>query len=212
MTQRSDTTVEITLDSLTLDGTLTVPDGASGIVVFAHGSGSSRHRPQNTRLAERLRSRGLGTLLLDLLTISEDQNQANQFDIELLTSRLAGTVSWLREREIDREQSVGLFGSVTGAAAALRVAAGSDEIGAVVSRDGRVDMASDALAAVECPTLLIVDEADRELLKLNRAAYEQLACRKQLYTVPGSDHQFEREDDLEAVAEVTADWFATELQ
>jgi len=91
MTQRSDTTVEITLDSLTLDGTLTVPDGASGIVVFAHGSGSSRHRPQNTRLAERLRSRGLGTLLLDLLTISEDQNQANQFDIELLTSRLAGT-------------------------------------------------------------------------------------------------------------------------
>ena len=212
MTQRSDTTVEITLDSLTLDGTLTVPDGASGIVVFAHGSGSSRHRPQNTHLAERLRSHGLGTLLFDLLTISEEQNQANQFDIELLTNRLAGTVGWLRDHEISREQTLGLFGTQTGAAAALQVAAGSDEIGAVVSRDGRVDMAADALAAVECPTLLIVGEAAGELPELNQAAYEQLACRKQLYTVPGSDHQFQREGDLEAVAEVAADWFATELQ
>lgn len=210
MARQSDSHVEITLDALTLDGKLDVPADASGIVVFAHGSGSSRHSPRNNYVAEVLRNHGLGTLLFDLLTPSEDENRAKRFDIELLTGRLVGAIEWLRDHEA-ANQSVGLFGSSTGAAAALRAAASVDEIDAVVSRGGRVDMASEAMTDVECPTLLVVGGADREVLELNRAAYEQLPCRKELYTVPGAGHLFEAEGELEAVADAAADWFETEL-
>src|SRR6056297_1244773 len=164
MVQR-DSHVDIELDDVTLDGILEVPDGASGIVVFAHGSGSSRHSPRNNYVAEVIRRRGLGTLLFDLLTEAEDRVRANRFDIPLLTNRLVGAVDWLRTREADRDLSVGLFGSSTGAAAALRAAAQmGDDIEAVVSRGGRVDMASEAFDAVEGPTLLIVGGADRDVL------------------------------------------------
>lgn len=213
MGQRSDSHVEIELEELTLDGKLDVPAAASGIVVFAHGSGSSRHSPRNNYVAEQLRDRGLGTLLFDLLTVSEDQIRANRFDIGLLTSRLIGTVEWLREREVDREPAIGLFGSSTGAAAALQAAAAlGAEIDAVVSRGGRVDMASRVVPILESPTLFIVGGADIQVLELNRAVYEQLDCRKELHTVPGAGHLFEGEGELDAVAAAAADWFVTELQ
>ncbi len=212
MAQR-DTHVDIELDDVTLDGILEVPDGASGIVVFAHGSGSSRHSPRNNYVAEVIRRRGLGTLLFDLLTEKEDRVRANRFDIPLLTDRLVGAVDWLREREADRDLSVGLFGSSTGAAAALRAAARmGDDIEAVVSRGGRVDMASEVFEAVDSPTLLIVGGADRDVLELNRGADAGLACQTALHVVEGAGHLFEGEGELEEVADVAADWFAGELQ
>ena len=212
MAQR-DPHVDIELDDVTLDGILEVPNEASGIVVFAHGSGSSRHSPRNNYVAEVIRRRGLGTLLFDLLTEAEDRVRANRFDIPLLTDRLVGAVDWLRTREADRDLSVGLFGSSTGAAAALRAAAQmGDGIGAVVSRGGRVDMAGEAFDAVEAPTLLIVGGADTQVLELNHEADAQLACKTKLHVVEGAGHLFESEGELEEVAGVAADWFAGKLQ
>jgi len=212
MAQR-DPHVDIELDDVTLDGILEVPNEASGIVVFAHGSGSSRHSPRNNYVAEVIRRRGLGTLLFDLLTEAEDRVRANRFDIPLLTDRLVGAVDWLRTREADRDLSVGLFGSSTGAAAALRAAAQmGDGIGAVVSRGGRVDMAGEAFDAVEAPTLLIVGGADTQVLELNREADAQLACKTKLHVVEGAGHLFESEGELEEVADVAADWFAGKLR
>jgi len=212
MAQR-DPHVDIELDDVTLDGILEVPNEASGIVVFAHGSGSSRHSPRNNYVAEVIRRRGLGTLLFDLLTEAEDRVRANRFDIPLLTDRLVGAVDWLRTREADRDLSVGLFGSSTGAAAALRAAAQmGDGIGAVVSRGGRVDMAGEAFDAVEAPTLLIVGGADTQVLELNHEADAQLACKTKLHVVEGAGHLFESEGELEEVADVAADWFAGKLQ
>ena len=216
MAQHSETRVDIELDDVTLDGKLAVPDDAPGIVVFAHGSGSSRHSPRNNYVAEVIRSRGLGTLLFDLLTEPEDQVRANRFDIPLLTDRLIGTVDWLRTREADpeaaREPNLGLFGSSTGAAAALRAAARRDDIGAVVSRGGRVDMASDVFAEVDSPTLLIVGGDDTQVLDLNREAERRLAAETELHVVAGAGHLFSAEGELEEVADVAADWFAAELR
>jgi len=211
MAQR-DSHVDIELDDVTLDGILEVPDEATGIVVFAHGSGSSRHSPRNNYVAEVIRRRGLGTLLFDLLTEAEDRVRANRFDIPLLTDRLVGAVNWLRAREGDRNPSVGLFGSSTGAAAALRAAARTGDIEAVVSRGGRVDMASEVFDAVDSPTLLIVGGADRDVLELNREADEQLACQTALHVVEGAGHLFEGDGELEEVADAAAEWFASELQ
>lgn len=213
MTPRSDSHVDVSVEDVTLDGILDVPDDASGIVLFAHGSGSSRHSPRNNYVAEVIRSRGLGTLLFDLLTETEDRNRANRFDIQLLTDRLTGATEWLREHESARNPTLGLFGSSTGAAAALRTAAQmGDEIGAVVSRGGRVDMASEVFDEVDSPTLLIVGGADTDVLALNREAYGRLDCDKELHTVPGAGHLFEGDGELEAVADVAADWFAGKLQ
>lgn len=213
MTQRSDSHVDIELDDVTLDGKLEVPDDAAGVVVFAHGSGSSRHSPRNNSVAAVIRNHGLGTLLFDLLTETEDQIRATRFDIELLTDRLIGAVDWLQEHSSRSDPTVGLFGSSTGAAAALRAAARmGEEVDAVVSRGGRVDMASDVVDAVESPTLLIVGGADAQVLELNREVYDQLGCRKELHTVAGAGHLFEGEDELEEVADVAADWFAGECQ
>ena len=212
MAQHSDTRVDIDLEEVTLEGILDVPPDAPGIVVFAHGSGSSRHSPRNNYVAEEIRSRGLGTLLFDLLTEAEDQVRSTRFDIPLLTDRLVGAVDWLHEEDTGATANVGLFGSSTGAAAALRAAARMDGIGAVVSRGGRVDMASDAFADVESPTLLIVGGDDTQVLDLNREAERRLACKTDLHVVAGAGHLFSGEGELEEVADVAADWFANELR
>jgi len=201
--------VRIPADGVELEGLLAVPEGATGLVVFAHGSGSSRHSPRNTAVAETLRERGLGTLLFDLLTEREDQRRENRFDIDLLADRLVAATGWVREREPDLR--VGYFGSSTGAAAALRAAARlGDAVGAVVSRGGRVDMAGDALGSVPAPTLLVVGGED-EVLELNREAFDRLDCERELHVVEGAGHLFEGAGELEAVAAVAADWFAETL-
>lgn len=211
MGQQSSGQVRIPVDGATLVGTLDVPAGAPGVVVFAHGSGSSRQSPRNNYVADVVRERGVGTLLFDLLTEREDRFRQNRFDIPLLTDRVVAVTEWLWER--DRELSVGYFGSSTGAAAALRAAArfGGD-IDAVVSRGGRVDMADDALPAVAAPTLFVVGGADTDVLALNWEVYDRLTCDRSLHVVDGADHLFERDHELREVATVAADWFEQTLR
>jgi dienelactone hydrolase len=208
----SESPVSIPVDGVELAGTLALPAGASGVVVFAHGSGSSRHSPRNEFVAGAIRERGVGTLLFDLLTAAEDRDRDNRFDIPLLTDRLVAVTDWLREREATRDLRVGYFGSSTGAAAALRAAArpGSD-VDAVVSRGGRVDMAEEALDEVRAPTLLVVGGADTRVLEWNRAAHDRLDCERDLHVVEGAGHLFEGEGELAEVATVAADWFARTL-
>lgn len=212
MADRTETVVTIPVDDVGLEGELVVPDGAPGVVVFAHGSGSSRHSPRNNSVAESLRERGLGTLLFDLLTEAEDRDRANRFDVPLLTDRLVAATRWLRDRPDAADLSVGYFGASTGAAAALRGAAhlGSD-VGAVVSRGGRVDMASDVLEEVLAPTLFVVGGDDEQVLELNEEAYDRLRCEKDLYVVPGAGHLFEGPGELDEVAGVAGEWFLTHL-
>jgi len=213
MSNATESLVHIPVDDVELEGMLDVPDGARGLVVFAHGSGSSRKSPRNNFVAEVIRERGLGTLLFDLLTEEEDQIRDNRFDIPLLTDRLVAVTEWLRTRDSTRDLNVGYFGSSTGAASALRAAARlEDDINAVVSRGGRVDMASDILDEITMPTLFIVGGADTQVLELNREAYNQLICEKKLHVVEGAEHLFEGEGELEEVADVAADWFAQALQ
>jgi dienelactone hydrolase len=203
--------VTIPIGDVRLDGELVVPDGASGLAVFAHGSGSSRLSPRNNYVADTLRAHGLGTLLFDLLTETEDRTYETRFDIDLLTERLLGATRWLRGREGTADLRLGYFGSSTGAAAALRAAADRDDIGVVVSRGGRVDLASAALPSVEAPTLFVVGGADTEVLEHNREALAALTCRKELAVIEGAGHLFEGEGELEAVADLAAEWFAEHL-
>lgn len=213
MNQTAADLVSIPVEDVNLDGMLEIPDGATGLVVFAHGSGSSRKSPRNTFVAEVIRERGLGTLLFDLLTEAEDQTRENRFDIPLLTDRLVAVTEWLRDRADTAGLNVGYFGSSTGAASALRAAARrGDDIGAVVSRGGRVDMAEERLGEVRAPTLFIVGGADTQVLELNREAYDRLSCAKELHVVEGAGHLFEGEGELEEVADVAADWFAETLR
>jgi dienelactone hydrolase len=212
MSRATERFVRIPVDDVELEGTLAVPDGARGLVVFAHGSGSSRKSPRNSFVAEVIRGRGLGTLLFDLLTEEEDRVRENRFDIPLLTDRLVAATEWLSTREATRGSDVGYFGSSTGAASALRAAVRpATDVDAVVSRGGRVDMASDVLDRVTMPTLLVVGGDDAQVLELNREAYERLSCEKELHVVEGAGHLFEGEGELEEVANVAADWFATTL-
>ncbi|MFD1647871.1 dienelactone hydrolase family protein [Haloarchaeobius litoreus] len=211
MADQDGSRVSIPAGSATLDGELHLPDGGSGLVVFAHGSGSSRHSPRNQYVASVLRERGLGTLLFDLLTEAEDRAYENRFDIDRLTDRLDAATGWLREREDTAPLAVGYFGSSTGAAAALRAAAAREDVGAVVSRGGRVDLASAQLPDVTAATLFVVGGADTQVLELNREAYERLACEKELVVVEGAGHLFEGEGELERVAELAADWFGDHL-
>ncbi|SDQ56919.1 dienelactone hydrolase family protein [Natronobacterium texcoconense] len=204
------TLTTIPVDGVELEGDLVVPDDADGVVIFAHGSGSSRKSPRNNYVADVLRERGLGTLLFDLLTEAEDQYRENRFDIPLLTDRLVAVTEWLREREGAYEY--GYFGSSTGAAAALRAAARKLDTAAVVSRGGRVDLAEEQLADVTAPALLIVGGEDDQVLRLNREATELLAAEHELHVVEGAGHLFEGPGELEEVAEVAADWFETNLQ
>lgn len=193
-----------------LEGMLELPDNAQGIVLFAHGSGSSRLSPRNNFVARELRTVGLGTLLIDLLTREEDQTYETRFDIALLTRRLADAIRWLKEHPATKSLPIGLFGASTGAAAALRVAADlPGEVAAVVSRGGRPDLAgNENLAQVLAPTLLIVGGADFQVIKLNEEAYRELRCEKNLAIVPGATHLFEEPGALEHVAALAARWFA----
>jgi putative phosphoribosyl transferase len=208
--------VRVPLGSITLDGNLTLPEGARGVVLFAHGSGSSRHSPRNRHVAQMLNDANLATLLIDLLTSEEeaiDMRTAHlRFDIGLLAERLAAVTDWLAQYPDTRHIRIGYFGASTGAAAALVAAAERPRlIGAVVSRGGRPDLAGHALTRVQAPTLLIVGENDFEVIELNRAALAQLRCEKQLVIVPGATHLFEELGTLDEVARLARDWFEQHL-
>jgi len=206
--------VHIPVDGVTLEGALSIPGEATGLVLFAHGSGSSRFSPRNNYVASELRRVGLGTLLIDLLTRMEDQDYERRFDITLLTQRLVVVSKWLAEQPVTMSLSLGLFGASTGAAAALQAAAASpDRTKAVVSRGGRPDLAGkQALTQVQCPTLLIVGGYDDVVIELNQQAYALLSCEKDLVIVPGATHLFEEAGTLEQVATLAADWFRRHLQ
>ncbi|WP_257385452.1 alpha/beta family hydrolase [Tahibacter caeni] len=196
-----------------LEGALTVPDAAVGLVVFAHGSGSSRHSSRNRFVADALAHRTIATLLFDLLTPQEDALRANRFDIDILAERLETAVAWVSRHPRCRGLPLGLFGASTGAAAALRVAAEHpDAIAAVVSRGGRADLAGrETLQQVRCPVLLIIGSADREVLALNQAARRSIGACAELRIVPGAGHLFEEPGTLEAMAALAADWFQRRL-
>lgn len=192
-----------------LEGLLCLPKAASGIVLFAHGSGSSRLSPRNTYVAESLQAAGLATLLFDLLTEPEAVDRARVFDIPLLADRLAMATEWIATQPETEALAIGYFGASTGAAAALVAAARSErDIAAVVSRGGRPDLADAELARVRAPTLLIVGGADDVVLDLNRVALAQLTCVKKLTVVPGATHLFEEPGTLDEVIDLARSWFA----
>ncbi len=200
--------VQIPTDGIKLEGALVIPAGAQDIVLFAHGSGSSRHSPRNNFVAQMLQSAGMGTLLMDLLTPREDATYETRFDIDLLTQRLEGATQRLRELPETRLLRIGYFGASTGAAAALQAAATlGTSIGAVVSRGGRPDLAMSALDRVQSPTLLIVGGLDDVVIDLNRQAYDKLTAEKHLVIVPGATHLFEEPGTLQEAAHLAADWF-----
>ncbi|QOL48726.1 dienelactone hydrolase family protein [Massilia litorea] len=196
-----------------LEGMLELPATPIGVVLFAHGSGSSRFSPRNNQVAAELRDGGIATLLLDLLTPEEDAAYRNRFDIDVLAARLHAAASWLGTEPLTAPLPLGLFGASTGAAAALRVAADSGTgIAAVVSRGGRPDLAGTALAHVIAPTLLIVGGEDGQVVDLNREAYEALGCEKALEIVPGATHLFEEPGALEQVADLACSWFVRHFE
>jgi putative phosphoribosyl transferase len=203
------TEVAIPLGPVRLGATLTLPPSPRGVVLFAHGSGSSRHSPRNVFVSSVLVGAGIGTLLFDLLTVAEDRDYATRFDIGLLSDRLAGATQWLRTGRTLAALPLGYFGASTGAAAALVAAAkAGNGIAAVVSRGGRPDLAgATALAQVSAPTLLVVGGEDYTVIDLNRGAYAELRCEKELRIVPGATHLFEEPGTLEEVAELAAAWF-----
>lgn len=203
--------VRMPLAGATLDGELHPGDGQR-LVVFAHGSGSSRHSPRNRYVAQVLNDAGIGTLLFDMLTLEEDRDDEKRFDIDLLTQRLLGATAWLRERA--PSLSLGYFGASTGAAAALQAAAGlGQSVDAVVSRGGRPDLAgAKALRGVRCPTLLIVGSLDTEVLALNQQALAQMGPAGQLVQIPGATHLFQEPGTLELAAQAARDWFARHLR
>lgn len=207
-----DEEVDVRAGPVRLGGHLTLPQAATGIVVFAHGSGSSRHSPRNRYVAAVLNAAGLGTLLFDLLTTTEEHDRANVFDIGLLARRLVDVTRWLRNQPDASTLAIGYFGASTGAAAALWAAAEPDAgIAAVVSRGGRPDLAAPRLAAVTAPTLLIVGGRDDVVLDLNRQAQAQLRCANRIAVVPGATHLFEEPGTLQAAAELARDWFTSHL-
>lgn len=201
--------VRIPVDQAHVEGLLALPAAPIGVVLFAHGSGSSRHSPRNNHVAGVLHAHGVGTLLLDLLTPEEDRDYRARFDIALLTQRLRAAARWLGRQPLTRALPMGYFGASTGAAAALMAAAAQGSgIRAVVSRGGRPDLAGpEALARVACPTLLLVGGRDEEVLELNRQAASLMRCPHRLSVVPGATHLFEEPGTLEAAARQAADWF-----
>src|SRR6266446_8012552 len=206
--------IEIRSGSVQLSGDLSIPAGARGLVVFAHGSGSSRHSPRNQFVARTIREAGVGTLLFDLLTKEEEAVDVHtahlRFDIGLLAERLIDATYWVKGEF--HYLNVGYFGSSTGGGAALVAAAElGDSVGAVVSRGGRPDLAGDALPKVESPTLLIVGGLDYPVIEMNEAALAHLRCEKELKIVPGATHLFEEPGTLEQVANLAAEWFQQHL-
>jgi len=206
--------VQIRSGPVTLHGELIIPTGAEGVVLFAHGSGSSRYSPRNQFVARTIREEGVGTLLFDLLTKEEEvidnHTRHLRFDIGLLAERLLDAAYWLKGNF--SYLSIGFFGASTGAGAALVAAAELGEnVGAVVSRGGRPDLAGDSLPQVKCPTLLIVGELDYPVIKINQKALAHLRCEKELKIVPGATHLFEEPGTLEEVARLAAEWFQAHL-
>jgi len=205
--------VHIPVDGVTLEGALAVPAKATGLVLFVHGSGSSRFSPRNNFVARELRNAGLGTLLIDLLTRVEDQDYERRFDIPLLTQRVVRVTAWLRAQPETKQLALGYFGASTGAAAALQAAAeAGNKVSTVVSRGGRPDLAgAKALAQVRCPVLLIVGGHDDVVIELNQQAYALLTGEKELSIVPGATHLFEEPGTLEQVAALASAWFVRYL-
>ena len=213
---QAEQTVRVAAGQVQLEGSLSVPEGAHGTVLFAHGSGSSRHSTRNRAVARFLQDHRLGTLLLDLLTAEEESvdqySRHLRFDIPMLAQRLVHAIEWLQDQPRTTTLPIGLFGASTGAGAALIAAAQMpDAVGAVVSRGGRPDLAGDALRRVAAPTLLIVGGLDEPVIELNQQAYQQIYARKELAIVPGATHLFEEPGALEAVARLAADWFTQHL-
>ena len=208
--------VRIPAGTMTLAGSLTLPEQTQAIVLFAHGSGSSRFSPRNRYVARLLNEAKLATLLVDLLTVHEEVIDARtarlRFDIDLLAERLVDATDWLTEFPDTKHLRIGYFGASTGAAAALAAAAiRPDVVNAVVSRGGRPDLAGAALTRVQAATLLIVGENDGQVIELNRAALAELRCEKQLVIVPGATHLFEEPGTLDVVAQLARDWFEQHL-
>jgi pimeloyl-ACP methyl ester carboxylesterase len=204
--------LSVTLPPHNGEGLLGLPaTTARGIVLFAHGSGSSRLSPRNTFVAEALQRAGIATLLFDLLTEHEAASRANVFDIPLLADRLDQAATWIGTTAAARGLSLGFFGASTGAAAALVAAAAREDIRAIVSRGGRPDLAEDALENVTAPTLLIVGGHDPQVLALNRSAYRRLHCERRLEVVPGATHLFEEPGTLESVVALARAWFLQHL-
>lgn len=205
-----DLTIEV--EGAGLPAYFEMPEAAPGVVVFAHGSGSSRESPRNNAVAEMLRDAGLGTLLFDLLTEAESGDMQMRSDMELHARRLLGISEWLEGRTQAKGRSLGYFGSSTGAAAALLAASRlGEKVVAVVSRGGRADLVSQYLSEVRAATLLIVGEHDEQVLDINRQAHEKLRCEKDLAVVAGAGHLFEEPGKLDEVARLTRDWFLRHL-
>ncbi|MFL6501089.1 MAG: dienelactone hydrolase family protein [Candidatus Udaeobacter sp.] len=208
--------VQIHAGPAVLFGNLTIPANAVALVLFAHGSGSSRHSPRNQFVARTLNSGGLGTLLFDLLTPEEEAldiyTREHRFNIDLLAERLVHATNWTRQQKETRDLRIGYFGSSTGGAAALVAAAElPQEVGAVVSRGGRPDLAGDALPTVQARTLLIVGGNDDMVIELNEIARDQMCCEVKLEIIPGATHLFEEPGSLEQVAKLASDWFSAHL-
>jgi putative phosphoribosyl transferase len=211
-----ETPVEIESDGVVMQGDIAIPPGAGAVVVFAHGSGSSRNSPRNRQVARRLQDDNMSTLLLDLLTSDEEAGELSggrtRFDIELLSARLLAATAWLKEQDDLALLPIGYFGASTGAAAALVAAAKlGDRIGAVVSRGGRPDLAADVLPEVQAPTLLIIGSRDTDVVEMNRRASEVLRAEHQLEIVEGASHLFEEPGALEQVSDLASAWFADHL-
>lgn len=208
--------LEIQTSGVVLEANLLMPEAPAGIVVFAHGSGSSRFSPRNRRVARHLAEQGLATLLFDLLTPEEslidERTRALRFDIALIGARMSGAVAWVAEAPASRRLGIGLFGASTGAAAALIAAADQPaRVRAVVSRGGRPDLAGEALSRVRAPTLLLVGGHDSQVIRLNEQALARLCCPRQLLIVPGASHLFEEPGTLERVEALAARWFLDHL-
>lgn len=199
--------IAISFGNIQLKGELIIPSDTNAIVIFSHGSGSSRFSPRNKLVADYLHQKKLGTLLFDLLTEVEDQQYANRFNIELLTERLITATTWLEQQELMKDCRIGFFGASTGAASALRAASILPQIAALVSRGGRPDLAIDVLHKVKAPTLLIVGGFDHDVLRLNRNAYFQLECKKEFKIIKGASHLFEESGAMQKVCEYASDWF-----
>ena len=208
--------VQIQAGRAVLSGNLQIPEGATALVLFAHGSGSSRHSPRNQFVARTMNRAGLGTLLFDLLTPEEEARDSytreHRFNISLLAERLVHATKWSRQQDEMRDLRIGYFGSSTGGAAALVGAAElPQDVGAVVSRSGRPDLAGDALPKVQAPTLLIVGGNDDIVIELNEMARDQMRCEVKLEIIPGATHLFDEPGGLEQVAKLASDWFALHL-
>ena len=199
-------------EPIKLPGRLALPTPPTGLVLFAHGSGSSRHSPRNMQLASTLHESWIGTLLFDLLTEQEATDRVNVFDIPLLAERILAATRFVAGLDATRHLPLGLFGASTGAAAALVASAREPRVSAVVSRGGRPDLAGHKLRVVTAPTLLLVGGEDHEVLELNRRALAELECEKQLEVVPGATHLFDEPGTLDEAARLSAEWFARHLQ